>query len=65
MCIRDSVNATTITSEGWMLLCDEGSEERMRLDMLAQISVDRIVPAYDVIRRKAVSYTHLDVYKRQ
>jgi hypothetical protein len=46
------VNATTITSEGWMLLCDEGSEERMRLDMLAQISVDRIVPAYDVIRRK-------------
>ena len=46
------VNATTITSEGWMLLCDEGSEERVRLDMLAQISVDRIVPAYDVIRRK-------------
>ena len=35
-----------------MLLCDEGSEERVRLDMLAQISVDRIVPAYDVIRRK-------------
>lgn len=41
------VNATTITSEGWMLLCDEGSEERVRLDMLAQISVDRIVPAYE------------------
>ncbi len=46
------VNSTTVTSEGWMLLCDEGPEERARLDMLAQISVDRIVPAYDVIQRK-------------
>lgn len=46
------VNATTITSEGWMLLCNEGKEERVRLDMLAQISIDRIVPAYDVILRK-------------
>ena len=40
-----------ITSEGWMLRCDEGSEERVRLDMLAQISVDRIVPAYDLTYR--------------
>ena len=46
------INSTTVTSEGWMLLCNEGPEERVRLDMLAQISVDRIVPAYDVIRRK-------------
>lgn len=45
------VNATTITSEGWMVLCNEGAEERVRLDMLAQLSVDRIVPAYDVISR--------------
>lgn len=45
------VNATTITSEGWMILCDEGAEERVRLDMLAQISIDRITPAYDVIQR--------------
>ncbi len=48
------VNATTITSEGWMLLCNEGPEERVRLDMLAQLSIDRIVPAYDVIRRQGV-----------
>lgn len=46
------VNATSITSEGWMLLCNEGPEERVRLDMLAQISMDRIVPAYDVLRRE-------------
>lgn len=45
------VNATTITSEGWMVLCNEGAEERVRLDMLAQLSVDRIVPAYNVISR--------------
>ena len=46
------VNATTVTSDGWMLLCNEGPEERVRLDMLAQISIDRIVPAYDVIQRE-------------
>ena len=32
----------------------EGPEERVRLDMLAQLSIDRIVPAYDVIRRQGV-----------
>lgn len=47
-----NVNATTITSEGWMLLCNEGENERVRLDMLAQISTSRIIPAYDVIIRK-------------
>lgn len=47
------VNATTITSEGWMVLCNEGAEEKVRLDMLAQISIDRIMPAYNVIQRAA------------
>lgn len=43
------VRATTITSEGWLVLCNEGSEEKVRMDMLSQISLDRITPAYDVL----------------
>lgn len=43
------INATTITSEGWMVLCNEGPEEKLRMDMLAHISTERILPAYNVI----------------
>lgn len=43
------VRATTITSEGWLVLCDEGSDEKVRMDMLSQISLDRIMPAYNVL----------------
>lgn len=43
------IEAKTQTTEGWMVLCDEGSEERVRLDMLTQISVGRVFPVYDVI----------------
>ena len=45
-----NIKATTITSEGWMVLCNEGSEERARMDMLSQISLGRIIPTHDVIR---------------
>ncbi len=41
------VNSQTITSEGWMVLCNEGEEERVRLDMLSQISA-RIIPTHDI-----------------
>lgn len=43
------VRATTITSEGWLVLCNEGTEEKVRMDMLSQISLDRIMPAYNVL----------------
>lgn len=43
------VRATTITSEGWLVLCNEGAEEKVRMDMLSQISLDRITPAYNVL----------------
>ena len=43
------VRATTITSEGWLVLCNEGQDEKVRMDMLSQISLDRIMPAYNVL----------------
>ena len=43
------VRATTITSEGWLVLCNEGAEEKVRMDMLSQISLNRITPAYNVL----------------
>lgn len=35
--------------EGYMVLCNEGPEKRVRLDMISQISKDRIVPAFDLL----------------
>lgn len=44
------VRFLTTTTEGWMVLCDEGPERRVRLDMLSQLSSDRIIPAHDVLK---------------
>lgn len=44
------INATTITSEGWILLCNEESTNNVRVDMLSHISMDRILPAYNVVK---------------
>lgn len=44
------LKTTAETSEGWLLLCNEGAEERVRMDMLSQISLERIVPIYDVVQ---------------
>lgn len=46
------VQSTTVTSEGWLVLCNVGSDERVRLDMLSQIDNDRILPTYDVLRKE-------------
>lgn len=43
-----NVNVVVSTSEGWMLLCDQPGDHTVRLDMLAQISMDRIMPVYDI-----------------
>ena len=43
------IKVTSPTYEGWMVLCNEGKEERVRLDMISAISATRIVPAYDLM----------------
>lgn len=43
------VRFLTTTTEGWLVLCNEGSDNRVRLDMLSQLSFDRIIPAHDVL----------------
>lgn len=43
-----NVNVVVSTSEGWMLLCNQPGDDRVRLDMLSQISFERIMPVYDV-----------------
>ena len=35
--------------EGWMVLCNEGDDNRVRLDMVSVISSDRITPVYDLL----------------
>ena len=36
------------TFEGWMVLCNEGPEERLRLDMISVLSTARAIPCYDL-----------------
>lgn len=45
-----TLRATTITSEGWLVLCNEGAEEKARMDMLSHISVGRVIPTHDILR---------------
>lgn len=35
--------------EGWMVLCNEGDDNRVRLDMVSVISQDNITPVYNVL----------------
>lgn len=37
------------TYEGWMVLCNEGEQERVRMDMISVISAERVIPAYDIL----------------
>lgn len=48
-----TLRATTITSEGWLVLCNEGPDEKARMDMLSQISVGRIIPTHDILRTES------------
>ncbi|MEY8590734.1 PKD-like family lipoprotein [Butyricimonas hominis] len=43
------IKVSSPTYEGWMVLCDEGEEERVRMDMISVISAERIIPAYDLL----------------
>ena len=37
------------TYEGWMVLCNEGAQNRVRLDMISVLSKERTLPAYDLL----------------
>lgn len=43
------MKVTSSTYEGWLVLCNEGEEKRVRMDMISVISADRIEPAYDLL----------------
>lgn len=46
-----SFNITVITStyEGWMVLCNEGADERVRLDMVSVLEEGNIMPIHDIL----------------
>lgn len=48
-CTFDIIISST-TSEGWLVLCNEGEEERVRLDMISRLSSTRTEPIYDVAK---------------
>lgn len=41
---------SSTTSEGWLVLCNEGEEERVRLDMISRLSSTRTEPIYDIAK---------------
>ena len=43
------IKVSSPTYEGWMVLCNEGEQERVRMDMISVISAERVIPAYDVL----------------
>ena len=46
---RFGITIITSTSEGWMVLCNEGADNKVRLDMVSVLDVDNIVPMYDLL----------------
>lgn len=43
------IKITSPTYEGWMVLCNEGPEDRVRLDMVSVLSKEKVLPAYDLL----------------
>ena len=43
------IKVTSPTYEGWMVLCNEGAQNRVRLDMISVLSKERTLPAYDLL----------------
>lgn len=43
------ITLTTSTYEGWMVLCNEGAENKVRLDMVSVFNLDDIVPVHDLL----------------
>ncbi len=46
-----TLEVSSVTREGWMVLCDEGEDNRVRLDMIARISDERYVQTFDILYR--------------
>ena len=42
------LKVSSSTYEGWLVLCEEGDEERVRMDFVAKLGTDRFVPTYDI-----------------
>ena len=49
------IKVSSLTYEGWMVLCNEGEQERVRMDMISVISAERVIPAYDVLTPAGVA----------
>ncbi len=44
-----NITLSSTSYEGWLVLCNEGSENRVRLDMISVITQDRIMPIHDIM----------------
>lgn len=42
------VNVGSTTYEGWLVLCNEGDDNRVRLDMISQLSTTRVETIHDI-----------------
>ncbi len=48
------MNIGSVIREGWMILCDEGEEQRVRLDMIGILSESNQVVAYDLLKNSGL-----------
>lgn len=46
--VTSMIKVTSMTYEGWLVLCEEGENLRVRMDYIAKLGSDKYVPAYDV-----------------
>lgn len=44
-----NVKISSSVYEGWMVLCNEGEENRIRMDMISRISAERMVAMHDLL----------------
>lgn len=44
------ISISSSTYEGWLVLCNEGTNERARLDMITKLPGNRIEPIYDICK---------------
>ncbi|MDR2131099.1 MAG: hypothetical protein LBP56_08070 [Odoribacteraceae bacterium] len=53
-----TLKVTSTVYEGYMVLCNEGSDARARLDMISRLSADRIIPARDLMPTLGLPLLH-------
>lgn len=52
------LNVNSAFSEGWLVMCNEGPTERLRLDMISVISPTRSIPLYDFANNLGLPNLH-------